>query len=187
MIHKQAILFYSSALDGSPPTPISASAAAASSPDEILLGQHHRSAAGWPPPLTNGRNNGVVCDFLLLALSASGVSFFLTISHTIWSFPVRTHPQNTLHTTLPAHFLMLQPGVLEALGGGGSRLRVVIQHGGQEVGELDGVLEGPLVLFAQDVDEAPRFEAGDVAEFALGVEGVVGHPAGEGDPLGDGA
>lgn len=184
MIHKQAILFYSSALDGwvlllqlllqqLPPVQMKF----------CLVGS-------WPPPPPPERLGAimVVCDFLLLHLAAlRGYPFFaFTIAHTHTEFGLprsRTHPPHTAHCT---HFLVLQPRVLKTLGRGGSRLRVVVQHRGQEVGELDRVLEGPLVLFAEHIDEAPRFQAGDVAEFALGVEGVVGHPAGQGDPLGDG-
>ena len=59
----------------------------------------------------------------------------------------------------------VEPTVFEALGGRGPLGGVKLQHGLQEGGKLDGVPLRPVVLLRQDVEEAPGFELGDVAQL----------------------
>lgn len=61
--------------------------------------------------------------------------------------------------------LCAQPGVLQALGGRGPALGLQLQHGQQEVAELGGLVQGPLVLLQQNLKEAPRLQVGDVPQL----------------------
>lgn len=56
--------------------------------------------------------------------------------------------------------------MLQALRRRGPALGLQLQHGEQKVAELGRLVQGPLVLLQQDLEQAPRLQVGNVAEFA---------------------
>lgn len=65
---------------------------------------------------------------------------------------------------LPAH-LCLQPRVLQALRCRRSPLRLQLQHGQQEITELSRLIQRPLVLLQQNLEQTPRLQVGDVTQL----------------------
>ena len=61
--------------------------------------------------------------------------------------------------------IQVEPGVCQALGGGGAGLRVKLQHRLQEVGKVLGILGVPLVLLHQHFLQAPGLQLGDVSQL----------------------
>lgn len=59
----------------------------------------------------------------------------------------------------------VQPGVLQALRRRRSAVRLHFQHGKQEVTELRRLVQRPLVLLQQDLEQTPRLEVGDVTQL----------------------
>ena len=60
----------------------------------------------------------------------------------------------------------VEPGVLEALEGGGAPVGVELEHGEEEGAELLRLLLIPLVLLHQNVPQFPHLQPADVAQFA---------------------
>lgn len=65
----------------------------------------------------------------------------------------------------PKLCLRAEPSVLQALRCCGPALGLQLQHGQQEVAELGSLIQGPLVLFQQDLKNAPGLQVGDVPEL----------------------
>lgn len=61
--------------------------------------------------------------------------------------------------------LCVEPGVLQALRRRGSPVGLQLQHGQQEVAELGGLVQGPLVLLQQHLEQAPRLQVGNVSQL----------------------
>lgn len=64
--------------------------------------------------------------------------------------------------------LCVEPGVLQALRRRGSPVGLQLQHGQQEVAELGGLVQGPLVLLQQHLEQTPRFQVGNVSQLTWG-------------------
>lgn len=62
--------------------------------------------------------------------------------------------------------LRVQPGVPQALRRRGPPVRLQLQHGQQEVAELSRLVQRPLVLLQQHLEQAPRLQVGDVTQLA---------------------
>lgn len=55
--------------------------------------------------------------------------------------------------------------MLQALRRRGPALGLQLQHGQQEVAELGSLIQGPLVLLQQHLENAPGLQVGDVPEL----------------------
>lgn len=64
--------------------------------------------------------------------------------------------------------LCVEPGVLQALRRRGSPVGLQLQHGQQEVAELGGLVQGPLVLLQQHLEQTPRLQVGNVSQLTWG-------------------
>lgn len=73
--------------------------------------------------------------------------------------------------------LDLEPGVLEALGGGGPGVGVELEHRREEVGELACLTRWPLVFLGEDLVEAPGLQARYVLQLASLVKEGARMPA----------
>jgi hypothetical protein len=62
--------------------------------------------------------------------------------------------------------------MFKTFGSGGTGIRIELEHGFEELGELVGLDRRPLVLLSKDLVEIPGFQARYVSKFALLVEEV---------------
>ena len=80
------------------------------------------------------------------------------------------------HRPLENHILkterIAQPRMVDHSAGIGPVLWLQCQHGQQEIGNVNCVAHGKLVLFHQHIFQAPRLQFGDAVEIAVGIKKV---------------